>query len=83
MNDRFKHALIFAFILSLILLPKIAFSTNEVYDSFNYSNTALAQTAINDEKIESYPYDNEVNTINRHANGWSLRWATSPYTRLR
>ena len=77
MNQKLKYILIIAIFFSLIIIPKLVFSTNEIYDSFNYSSTSLAQTAINDEVLESYPYENTVNTINRHANGWSSRWAVT------
>lgn len=77
MKDNIKYLLVAALVVSLLIVPKIAFSSNGLYDSFNYSNTALAQTAVNDGSIELQPYENTGNTINRHANGWSVRWAVT------
>jgi hypothetical protein len=77
MNDKVKQILLISILIMLIIIPKIAFRVNDIHDSFNYSNTALAQTAINEEEIEFHPYENAGNTINRHANGWSVRWVVT------
>ena len=77
MSDKVKYLLIISLLISLIIIPKIAFYENGIHDSFSYSNTALAQTALNDEGIELSPYENAGNSINRHANGWSVRWVVT------
>ncbi|KYK27037.1 MAG: hypothetical protein AYK23_00330 [Candidatus Proteinoplasmatales archaeon SG8-5] len=77
MNDKVRPLLLFSIVIVLVLIPKFTFAANDIHDSFSYSNSALAQTAINEENIEFYPYENEVNTINRHANGWSIRWVVT------
>jgi len=76
-KENLKHIVILVLLLSILIVPKFAFSEYRIQDSFNYSNSALAQTAINDGHIELTPYENNIDTINRHANGWSSRWVVT------
>jgi hypothetical protein len=46
-------------------------------DTFVYSNTALAETAIQNDEMEIAPYANAGNSVQRHANGQSGRTATT------
>ncbi len=77
MKSKWKIVIMLVILFSLIIVPKMIFSNYGIHDSFIYSNSSLAETAINEEQLESYPYVNDVNTINRHANGWSSRWVVT------
>jgi hypothetical protein len=48
-----------------------------ISDTFVYSNTALAQTAVNDGHLDIAPYANVGNSVQRHANGQSERYITT------